>query len=51
MHDLHRLFVGYVAVETADGGAAQSQTGNGKTAAAEHGFFDWIHFVLLYIWR
>ncbi len=35
MDDLDGLFVGYIAVETADGGAAQPQAGDFETAAAE----------------
>ena len=44
--DLDGLFVGYIAVEPADGGAAQAQAGDFEAAAAEDGFFAWIHCAL-----
>ena len=40
------LFLGDIAVEPADGGAAQAQTGHFEAAPAEDGFFAWIHCAL-----
>ena len=44
--DLGGLFVGYIAVKPADGGAAQAQAGDFEAAAAEDGFFAWVHCAL-----
>ena len=43
MDYLDGLLIGYVAIETTQGGAAQTEAGDFESAGAEDDFFEWIH--------
>ena len=45
MDYLDGLLIGYVAIETTQGGAAQTEAGDFESAGAEDDFFEWIHIL------